>query len=154
MKDVAPPKEYSLNELCVLTDFTARTVRYYVQAGLVDRPVGETRAARYFARHLEQLLLIKKWTGAGVSLERIRELLQGAEAPVNARARQPGTVEVCSRLVVTDGIEVVIEPTRAGLSPEQVRRFVHSVIRLYEEVRLEHDEDDEPLNANKKKVKT
>ena len=79
------PDQYTLNELCVLADLPVRTVRYYVQNGLVDKPQGETRAARYGARQLEQVLLIKKWTAAGVSLDRIRELLQGEEAPVPAR---------------------------------------------------------------------
>ena len=50
---------YPLADLCVLVDLPPRTVRYYVQMGLVDRPQGETRAARYGAAHLEQLLLIK-----------------------------------------------------------------------------------------------
>lgn len=122
---------YPLAELCVLADLPPRTVRYYVQIGLVERPEGETRAARYGARHLEQLLLIKKWTAAGVSLERIRELLQGERAPVPPRPRGVGSVEVCSHLMVADGVEVVIEPGRAGLSPEQVRGFVKGVMALY-----------------------
>ncbi|CAN5836995.1 hypothetical protein BH11PSE13_BH11PSE13_43560 [soil metagenome] len=126
-------KSYSLADLCVLADLSLRTVRYYVQVGLVDRPDGETRAARYSARHLEQLLLIKKWTAAGVSLERIRELLQGEQAPVPARLHVPGSVEVRSHLVVTDGIEVVIESGRAGLSPEQVRQFIRGVMAAYAE---------------------
>ena len=62
-----------------------RTVRYYVQIGLVDRPQGETRAARYGSTRLEQSLLIKKWTAAGVSLERIRELLHSGQPPVPPR---------------------------------------------------------------------
>ena len=64
---------YALTDLCVLADLPQRTVRYYVQIGVVDRPEGETRAARYGSKHLEQLLLIKKWAAAGVSLDRIRE---------------------------------------------------------------------------------
>ena len=123
--------QHTLNELCVLADLPVRTVRYYVQNGLIDRPQGETRAARYGAQQLEQLLLIKKWTAAGVSLERIRELLQGEEAPVPARARKPGSVKVCSHLYVTDGLEVVIEPGRAQMSPEQVRAFTRGVMALY-----------------------
>jgi DNA-binding transcriptional MerR regulator len=122
---------YSLDDLCTLTDITKRTVRYYVQVGLVDRPEGETRAARYGPKHLEQLLLIKKWTAAGVSLDRIRDLLQGEDPPVPSRPRAAGSVEVCSHLTVTDGIEVVIEPGRAGLSPEQVRSFVKGVMAAY-----------------------
>ncbi len=122
---------YNLDDLCTLTDITKRTVRYYVQVGLVDRPEGETRAARYGPKHLEQLLLIKKWTAAGVSLDRIRELLQGEDAPVPSRPRTAGSVEVRSHLNVTDGIEVVIEPGRASLSPEQVRGFVKGVMAAY-----------------------
>lgn len=129
---------HTLSELCILADLPPRTVRYYVQIGLVERPQGETRAARYGARQLEQLLLIKKWTAAGLSLERIRELLHGAEAPVAQRPRRPGSVEVCSHLLVADGIEVVIEPGRAGLSPEQVRQFLAGVMALYEQLTTSH----------------
>ena len=106
-------------------------MRYYVQNGLVDKPLGETRAARYGAKQLEQVLLIKKWTAAGVSLDRIRELLQGEEAPVPARVRKAGSVEVWSHLYVADGLEVVIEPGRAQMSPEQVRAFTRGVMALY-----------------------
>ena len=127
-------QSYSLADLCVLADLPVRTVRYYVQIGLVDRPEGETRAARYGAKHLEQLLLIKKWTTAGVSLDRIRELLQGDSPPVPPRQKAIGSVEVCSHLMVADGIEVVIEPGRAGMSPEQVRHFIKGVMALYAQV--------------------
>lgn len=125
---------YPLADLCVLVDLPPRTVRYYVQIGLVDRPQGETRAARYGAVHLEQLLLIKKWTAAGLSLDRIRELLRGEPAPVPPRARSIGSVEVRSHLMVADGIDVVIEPGRAGLSPEQVRDFIKGVMAVFAEV--------------------
>jgi DNA-binding transcriptional MerR regulator len=125
------PDQHPLSELCVLADLPVRTVRYYVQNGLVDKPLGETRAARYGAKQLEQVLLIKKWTAAGVSLDRIRELLQGEEAPVPARVRKAGSVEVWSHLYVADGLEVVIEPGRAQMSPEQVRAFTRGVMALY-----------------------
>ncbi|HRQ56411.1 MAG TPA: MerR family transcriptional regulator [Azoarcus taiwanensis] len=125
---------YPLSELCVLADLPVRTVRYYVQIGLVDRPVGETRAARYGPHHLEQLLSIKKWSSAGVSLERIRELLQGEAAPVPPRPRQPGSVAVCSHLHVAEGIEVVVEASRAGLSPERLRQFIQGVLALHREI--------------------
>ena len=88
--NLPPTPCYPLAELCVLADLPLRTVRYYVQIGLVDRPQGETRAARYGAKHLEQLLLIKKWTAAGLSLDRLRELLHGAQAPVPPRTLTVG----------------------------------------------------------------
>ena len=133
--DTSPPTpSYPLSDLCVLADLSPRTVRYYVQIGLVDRPEGETRAARYGATHLEQLLLIKKWTTAGLSLERIRELLQGEQAPVPPRARAIGSVEVRSHLMVAEGVDLVIEPGRSGLSPEQVRRFIKGVMAVFAQV--------------------
>jgi len=134
MNTVNHTQTFSLDELCTLTDLTKRTVRYYVQIGLVNRPEGETRAAKYSPQHLEQLLLVKKWTTAGVSLDRIRELLQGGSAPVPERGRVPGSIEVCSHLHVAEGVELVIEPTRAGLTPEQLRHFVRAVMSAYEQI--------------------
>lgn len=125
---------YLISELCALVDLPVRTVRYYVQQGLVDRPEGETRAARYGVKQLEQLQLIKKWTAAGLSLERIRDLLNGEETDVPARGRRRGTLEVVSRLTIADGVELVIEPSRAGLTPEQVREFSRQVMSLYDQV--------------------
>lgn len=128
---------YQLSELCALVDMPVRTVRYYVQQGLVDRPDGETRAARYGTKQLEQLQLIKKWTAAGLSLDRIGELLQGQDLNVPERPNRRGRLEVVSRLTIDDGVELVIEPSRAGLTPEQVRTFSRSVMRLFDELRAQ-----------------
>jgi DNA-binding transcriptional MerR regulator len=129
-----PTRTYSLDELCTLVELPKRTVRYYIQLGLVDRPVGETRAAHYSSRQLEQLLTIRKWSEAGVSLERIRELLDGAPPPVPPRPRASGTVEVWSHLIVADGIEITLEPGRAGLTPEQARAFFKGVLALHQNI--------------------
>ncbi len=127
-------RTYSLDELCTLVELPKRTVRYYIQLGLVDRPVGETRAAHYSSRQLEQLLTIRKWSQAGVSLERIRELLDGALPPVAPRPRASGTVEVWSHLVVADGVEITLEPGRAGLTTEQARAFFKGVLALHQNI--------------------
>ena len=118
---------FSLDELCTLTDFSKRTVRYYMQLGLVDRPIGETRSAHYLDVHLGQLLRIKKLTDAGVSLERIREVLAGEEPPVQARQRKPGSIEVKSHLFIAPGVELQISPEDADLSPEQVRELIKAI---------------------------
>jgi DNA-binding transcriptional MerR regulator len=111
---------------------TKRTVRYYMQLGLVDRPVGETRAAHYTSKHLEQLLQIRKLADAGVSLERIREVLSGGESPVPDRVRQPGAISVLSHVFIAPGVELQIDPQAAGLSPEQLRAFVRTVLTEWE----------------------
>lgn len=141
---------YLLSELCALVDLPIRTVRYYVQQGLVDRPAGETRAARYGETQLGQLQLIKKWTAAGLSLDRIRELLQGQDPAVPERPKRRGTLEVVSRLTIDGGVELVIEPSRAGLTPEQVRAFSRAVMKLYDDItRPESSMDDAASTSHK-----
>ena len=127
-------KTFTLDELCTLTDLTKRTVRYYMQLGLVERPIGETRAAHYTSRHLDQLLRVKQLTEAGVSLERIREVMAGGDTPVPTRQRRPGSIEVRSHLFVAPGLEIQISPEEAGMTPEQVRAFVREVMQTAERV--------------------
>jgi DNA-binding transcriptional MerR regulator len=127
-------KTFTLDELCTLTDLTKRTVRYYMQLGLVERPIGETRAAQYTSRHLDQLLRVKQLTEAGVSLERIREVMAGGDTPVPTRQRRPGSIQVRSHLFVAPGLEIQISPEEAGMTPEQVRAFVREVMQAAERV--------------------
>ena len=69
-----------------------------------------------------------------MSLERIRELLSGETPPVPPRPRASGTVEVWSHLVVADGIEITLEPGRAGLTTEQARAFFKGVLALHQNI--------------------
>jgi hypothetical protein len=48
-------------------------------------------------------------------------------------------VEVWSRVTVADGLEVHLEPGRAGLTPEQVRSFIRGVAALYRQTRSEQN---------------
>ena len=132
---MAESKTFTLEELATLAGQTRRNVRYYIQESLVDRPEGTGKGAYYTQHHVEQLLLVRKWTLAGLSLDRIGEVLkQPTTGPLPPTPRRAGTVEVWSHLVVADGVEVTLEPGRAGLSPEQVRAFFRGVTRVYQQV--------------------
>jgi DNA-binding transcriptional MerR regulator len=130
---------YSLNEIATLAGLSGRTVRYYIELGLVDRPDGETRAATYGPRHLERLVQIRKWQESGLSLDEIREAIEHGRRPTSAARTSdgPGSVQVWSRLVVADGIELHIEPGRARLKAEEVRALFRQVLRAYEMIRKE-----------------
>ena len=142
---------FSLDEIAALAELPRRTVRYYIQSGLIDRPQGVGKGAYYTQRHVEQLLFVRKWQLAGLSLERIGELLRQGELggdrrapshddlPIPPAPRRPGTVEVWSHLVVAEGVEVVLEPGKAGLSPEQVRAFFRAVTSAYAAVQRADD---------------
>lgn len=127
-------KSFSLDELCALTDLSKRTVRYYMQIGLLPRPVGETRAAHYLGEHLSLLLRIKALSESGISLERIRDVLTGGDEPLPARRRQPGSVDVRSHVLIANGIELQISPEEAGLSPEQTRELIRAVLKAYQDI--------------------
>lgn len=125
----------NFEELCATVDMPHRKVRYYIQMGLVDRPDGLNKGAKYTTRHIEQLLSIKKWQGAGLSLERIRELLHGDESDLPPKKQAPGSIEVWSRLLVSPGIELNVEAGTSGLSPEEMRTFFRSVMATYQEIK-------------------
>jgi DNA-binding transcriptional MerR regulator len=135
MPELPSNTRYSIDELCSLADTPRRTVRFYIQQGLLDRPEGQRRGAYYTQRHLEQLLFIARWREAGLSLERIGALRHEQQEPEDlAPRRRPGSVEVWSHLAVAPGVELQLEPNRAGLSPEQVRTLFQRVMAAYREV--------------------
>jgi DNA-binding transcriptional MerR regulator len=131
---------YTLDELAALAATKPRTVRYYIQLGLVDRPDGETRAATYGARHLEQLLAVRRYQESGLSLEQIRAGVESASVPQEVRPRYAGAVEVWSRVTLADGVELSLEPGRAGLSAEQVRRLSREIVKVFENLKKESEE--------------
>lgn len=105
------------------------------------------------ARGLDLDLLIESHQGApcapappgsgrsGLSLARIGELLkQQAAGPLPPTPRRAGTVEFWSHLVVADGVELNLEPSRTGLTPEQVRAFFRTVTQAYAQI---HESEEE-----------
>ncbi len=135
-------KKFTLQQLCSLVEMSRRKVRYYIQKGLVSRPKGTGKGAYYDYSHLEQLLAIRKWKAAGLSLERIQEILaaeQDAYQPEKPlpppREKRQGSVEVWSHLYIDDGVELHIEPGRAGLTPEQVRSVFRQVLDMYRNIK-------------------
>jgi DNA-binding transcriptional MerR regulator len=125
---------YSAEQLSQLTDIPKRTIRYYIQLGLVDRPIGETRAAHYVSAHLEQLLRVKKLAEAHVSLERIRQVMDGEIEAPPASVRKPGSIEVKTHLHVMPGVEIQIAAEEASMSPEQMRMLLREVMSAIDRV--------------------
>ena len=53
-------REYGILELAELGGVSRRTVRYYVQEGLLPAPLGVGRGRHYGPAHLEQLITIEE----------------------------------------------------------------------------------------------
>ena len=125
---------FSIDDLCSLTGLTRRAIRFYIQKELLIPPIGSGRGAVYIRTHLEQLLTILRWKDAGLSLDGIREILfeQRGDKPAPPHPRpKPGDVSVCSRIIVSEGIELFIDPNRAGLSPEDLRKLTQQILEIH-----------------------
>ena len=140
-------KTFSLEELCSLVDMSKRKIRFYIQKGLVDSPHGTGKGAYYTHRNLEQLLTIRKWKEAGLTLERIQKLLESEGQETDSGTpvppplpKQPGSIEVWSHLLISDGIELHIEPNRSGLTPEQTRTLCRTVLSQFEKIKIENNQ--------------
>jgi DNA-binding transcriptional MerR regulator len=125
---------YTLDLLSSLANLPRRTIRYYIQIGLLVRPIGAGRGAHYGQSHLERLLEIRKWQNAGLSLDRIQEVLtEGPEVAVPVRKK--GSLEVWSHLIIDNGVELHLEPGAAGLSTEEIRELAKQTLEIYEEIK-------------------
>jgi len=99
---------YAIGDLADLGGVSRRTVRYYVQEGLLPAPLGLGRGNHYGPAHLEQLLKVKAMQEAGRTLEEIKHALTGtgARAPRAAETSHAPDRSVWRRIAVAPGVEV------------------------------------------------
>lgn len=74
---------------------SARTIRYYTTHGLMDKPLGfKGRTALYGAKHLLQIIAIKRLQTLGLTLGEIQDRLAGLdEAALQEVARLPEALQ-------------------------------------------------------------
>ena len=135
-------KQYTIKELSALLDMTARNIRFYIQQEIVDKPHGQNRGAYYTQKHLQQLLTVKKYKDAGVSLERIAQIIHEDEnsSKIDYQIR-PGNIEVISRIHLMDGLELTINPERSGLTQHEIRKLTKSLLKTIETMHKEKQDD-------------
>jgi DNA-binding transcriptional MerR regulator len=124
---------FSLEQLSALTDLPLRTIRYYIQLGLVDRHEGDRKHARYTQKHIDQVLQVRSLADQGTPLERIKQLIHGISTPPPT-PKSAGDISVISKVFVAPGVELHLEPQTAGLTPEKLRKFVRTVLSNWEEI--------------------
>ncbi len=128
------PTKLGIDDLCRLAGLSRRTVRFYIQKGLLDKPFGEKKGAWYSQEHLERLARIRQLSATGLSLDAVaRELDGGAMDALSPAASLPGAVSVKSHITVARGIEVVVCPEQAHMRPEHLRRFIRLLAEAYQE---------------------
>ncbi len=68
---------FAIGDLADRGGVSRRTVRYYVQEGLLPAPLGVGRGNHYGREHLDQLLRVKVLQESGLTLDEIRQSLAG-----------------------------------------------------------------------------
>jgi DNA-binding transcriptional MerR regulator len=98
---------FNIDELAELGGVSRRTVRYYVQEGLLPPPLGVGRGRHYHQSHLDRLLEVKSRQEAGLSLDEIRA---GGRARPDGRPSpcppQPLPRSTWRRLELAPGVEL------------------------------------------------
>jgi hypothetical protein len=99
---------YNIDELAELAGVSRRTVRYYVQVGLLAPPLGVGRGPHYDQSHLNRLIEVKAQQVLGLSLDDIRaRRIPGPQPAVRLspvpRAALRGT---WTRLELIPGVEL------------------------------------------------
>jgi DNA-binding transcriptional MerR regulator len=74
------PDSLSIDQLATLGGVTRRTVRFYIQKGLLPGPIGAGRGATYTADHLQRLIRIRDLQAAGIPLSAMEEDLARGSA--------------------------------------------------------------------------
>jgi len=72
---------YLIGELAREAGVTRRTIRYYIELGLLPPPESSGRGAAYGPEHLERLETIKRLQEARISLDEIRDQLADDAEP-------------------------------------------------------------------------
>ena len=128
--------KFSIEDLSVKTGLSKRNIRYYIQKGLVNSPVGKGKAAYYTGNHLEQLQETVKWKKEGLSLERIQNIVRGIvsgdkrDIPLIPPAA-PKDIESWYRLFIIQGVELNINTLSTGFTIEecrQIQKKIYSVV--------------------------
>ncbi|NCV71566.1 MAG: MerR family transcriptional regulator [Betaproteobacteria bacterium] len=126
---------FSLADLASASGVPERTIRFYIQQGLVPRPEGSKRGSYYEARHLEALLTTARLVASGLSLAAIARMLEGGLEEGFRERKVVGQVETLTQVHLAAGIRLHIDPLAAGLSPEQLRKLVRKALQAIEAVK-------------------
>ena len=91
------------------------------------------KGAYYTENHLQQLITVKKYKDAGVSLDRIAQIIHEEEGGQVIDYRiKPGNIEVVSRIHLMDGVELTINPERSGLTQQDIRQLSRGILEIIE----------------------
>ena len=118
-------KKYTIEEISILTGFSRRTIRYYIQKNIIEPPSGRGRGGFYYNSHLSDLLKIRSLQGKGLNLSFIKDILKGTERTVKEDSRIYAR-DLRVRYKIVPGLEINISRSLE----EKKSKKILEIIRL------------------------
>ena len=120
--------KYTIEDLCDLTGFSRRTIRYYVQSGIIDAPAGRGRGGFYFDSQLDKLRQIRAFQEQGLTLQAIQARLTEGKMP-EITSRQG----VWVRYEVAPGVEIHISRERELTEGRRIVELIRAARAILKE---------------------
>lgn len=125
-------KTYTIQQLSELTDFPRRTIRYYIQEGILAPPAGRGRGGFYYDSHLYTLSKIKTLQEQGMNLSAIiRVLKQDKPTSISVSG------ETWTRCRITNKLEFHVRNDTDNLNQREISKitdFIQSIINDRREI--------------------
>lgn len=120
---------YGIEDLAERAGVSRRTVRYYVQRGLLPTPTGVGRGKHYTEAHLTRLVRVRELQEAGVSLADIGARLDGATPEATEVAPWAPAQTTWTRVVLGEDLELMLRGRRLDESQvESIRAALRQIL--------------------------
>lgn len=131
------PKVYTIDDLCALTGYSRRTIRYYVSEGLLEPPAGRGRGGFYYDSHLERLQQIRAMQDRGLRMSDIQNLAPEAQTSIEPAP----TREFWMRLPICPGVEIHVRRDLEEQYPKAIDALVRVGKTLFEQNGEENEDN-------------
>lgn len=132
---------YGVSDLANLGGVSRRTVRYYVQEGLLPTPHGVGRGDHYGPEHLERLLEIKSLQESGRTLAEVRQALgENREGAPRPGLDMPLERSMWRRITLAPGVELNVSGDVRLPSPSKLAELA-AWCRLHFSAQRREDHD-------------
>lgn len=130
-RDDAPT--YAIGELADAAGVSRRTVRFYVQKGLIDPPLGRGRGSAYTGRHLEQIRRVRELQRGGLELDSIRDLPAGVDLPRSPAPGRPRGSSLVIRVPIGPGLRLEIDASLRIPGDNQLAEIAAACARILDD---------------------
>lgn len=132
-------KELTLEDLATISGLPVRTLRFYIQEGVLQGPDTHGKNARYSQQHLDQLELIRRLKKLRLPLQEIRQLLNNMTSTEIIQIQQYQDILQTLPLVHDKSASAEISNSEPGTS---ALTYIHNLEQDWTNIRKISDAQD------------